>query len=189
MPSRHPQVLNRDTTLLVVIDLQTTFLNEIHEKERVLRTCSLLARASAVLRVPVITTVQYVSRMGGLDPTISEQLNAGEPIDKLSFSCAASTEFADRLRASGRTQILLCGIETHICVAQTALDLNEHGFQVHIAADAVSSRTLERHKLGMEKMRDCGVTPCSAEQAVYELMKEAGTSEFKQILKFVKDAG
>ena len=90
------------------------------------------------------------------------------------------------MAASGRQQILLCGVETHICVSQTALDLVHLGYQVHIAADAVSARSLEKHKLGMERMRDSAVLPCAAEAAVYELLREAGTPEFKSILQLVR---
>ncbi len=81
---------------------------------------------------------------------------------------------------------MLCGVETHICVSQTALDLMHRGYQVHVAADAVSSRSLEKHKLGMERMRDSSVLPCAAEAAVYELLREAGTPAFKSLLPFIK---
>ena len=188
MKTRHPNLLDHTTTLLVIVDMQEPFLNVIHERVRLTENVRLLAQTAAILNIPVVCTVQYAERMGGLVPEISEVLpsSALMPLDKLCFSCARSDEFAASLTATGRQQILLCGVETHICVSQTALDLVHLGFQVHVAADAVSSRTQEKHKLGMERLRDSGVLPCAAEAAVYELLGEAGTPEFKSIHKLVK---
>ena len=188
MKTHHPNLLDRTTTLLVIVDMQEPFLNVIHERARLTENVRLLAQTAAILNIPVVSTVQYAERMGGLVPEISEVLptSARWPLDKICFSCARSEEFAAFLAASGRRQILLCGVETHICISQTALDLVHLGYQVHVAADAVSSRSQEKHKLGMERLRDSGVLPCAAEAAVYELLGEAGTPEFKSILKLVK---
>ena len=188
MNTRHPNLLDRNTTLLIIIDMQEPFLSVIHERVRLTENVQLLAQAAAVLNIPVLSTVQYAERMGGIVPEIAEVLpqNAPKPVDKLDFSCARSEEFMAQVMATGRRQILLCGVETHICVSQTALDLVHHGYQVHVAADAVSSRTLEKHKLGMERMRDNAILPYAAEAAVYELLGAAGSPEFKSILKLVK---
>ncbi len=186
--TRHPHLLERSDTLLVVVDMQEPFLRGIYERVRLTENVRLLVQAAALLDIPVISTVQYAERMGGLVPEVSEILpvNTGAPLDKLCFSCAGSAAFTDLLMEAGRKQILLCGVETHICVSQTALDLAHQGYQVHVAADAVSARTLEKHKLGMERMRDSRVLPCAAEAAVYEWLTEAGTPEFKSLLKLVK---
>jgi len=188
LTTRHPNLLDRETTLLVIVDMQEPFLNVIHGRERLTENVRLLAQAAATLSIPILTTVQYAERMGGIVPEITEVLpfHTENPVDKLDFSCAGSEEFTALLMATGRRQILLCGVETHICVSQTALDLVHLGYQVHVAVDAVSSRTLEKHKLGMERMRDSGVLPCAAEAAVYELLGAAGTPDFKSILKLVK---
>jgi nicotinamidase-related amidase len=187
MPSRHPNILSSESTLLLLIDLQAPFLGGVDDSDRVMTRCSFLAESAAILGIPIITTVQYTSRIGGVVDEIARITPcAGAAIDKMCFSCAGSDEFLDRIRASGRRQILIGGVETHICVAQTALDLLHHGYQVHVAADAVSSRGMDRHKLGMEKIRDSGAIPCSAEQAVFELLQLSGTDEFKQVLRLVK---
>jgi nicotinamidase-related amidase len=188
MRPRHHSLLNRDDTVLVVIDMQEPFLRSIFECERVIERCQLLISSANILNVPVVVTTQYGERMGSVIPEISELTDAAEcmPIDKLVFSSAASQEFADKLLEIDRNQVLICGVETHICILQTALDLAHLDYQVHCAADAVSSRTMEKHKLGMEKMRDCGVLPCAAEGAVMELLFEAGTIEFKSILQLIK---
>ena len=184
--TRHPHILDREDTLLVVVDMQEPFLRGIHDRERLTQNIGLLVKSAALMQVPVIPTVQYAERMGGVVPEIMQALPAPVSLDKMCFSCAGVPAFLDAVAASGRRQILLCGVETHICVSQTALDLAAHGYQVHVAADAVSSRTLEKHKLGMERMRDSAVLPCAAEAAVYELLCEAGSPEFKAVLALVK---
>jgi len=174
--------------LLVVVDMQEPFLRGIHDREKLTEHVRLLVQAAVILDIPILTTVQYADRMGGLVAEVSEVLSSITPnaLDKMSFSCAGSDPFLENVRETGRRQILLCGVETHICVSQTALDLAHLGYQVHVAADAVSSRTLEKHKLGMERMRDNAILPCAAESSLYEWLREAGTPEFKAILKLVK---
>jgi len=186
---RHPHILRREDTLLVVVDMQEPFLRVIHEREGLIGSVRLLIQAAGILNLPVLTTTQYSERMGGLVPEIDEVLpeeGAVGPLDKMTFSCAGSDAFQSALASAKRRQVLLCGVETHICVSQTALDLQHAGYQVHVAADAASARSVEKHKLGMERMRDSAILPCAAEAAVYELLCEAGTPEFKAILKLVK---
>lgn len=186
---RHPNILNPEQTVLVVIDVQEPFLNVMHERERLLANVRLLVQSAAALGIPILPTTQYAERMGGVVPeitTLYQDFSAFLSADKLCFSCAGADGFLDGLASLDRRQILLCGVETHICVSQTALDLTHLGYQVHVAADAVSSRTLEKHKLGMERMRDSGVLPCAAEAAVYELLREAGTPAFRSLLPFIK---
>ena len=174
--------------MLVVVDMQEPFLNVMHERERLTANVRLLVEAAVRLHIPIVPTTQYAERMGGVIEEVMQPFRdaASKSIDKMCFSCADSEEFSESLAALKRRQVLLCGVETHICVSQTALDLTHQGCQVHVAADAVSSRTLEKHKLGMERMRDSGVVPCAAEAAVYEMLRAAGTPEFKAILPFVK---
>ena len=189
MPDRHPHILRPEDTALVVIDMQEPFLNVMHERERLVANVRLLVQSAMAVRVPVVLTTQNSARLGGVAAEIAGAFPkpaALAPIDKMAFSCAGAKGFLDGLEALGRRQILLCGVETHICVSQTALDLVHFGYQVHVAADAVSARTLEKHKLGMERMRDCGILPCAAEAAVYEWLREAGTPAFKAILPLVK---
>lgn len=169
-----------------MIDLQEPFLGVIWERDRLLNNAKLLIAAANTLSIPVIATTQYRQKLGGPIPEAAASLHGNAVVDKLSFSCAQSDEFRRRLVESGREQILICGVETHICVLQTALDLAHLGYQAHCAADAVSSRSVEKHKLGMETIRDAGVIPCSAEGAVFELLKQAGTPEFKTLQALVK---
>lgn len=182
---RHPHLLRADDTQLLVIDMQEPFLREIRNREPVLRSCALLIEASRILEIPTIATVQYREKMGGVVDGIATWLP--EPLDKLCFSCAGDTLFTRELAESGRRQILICGVETHICVSQTALDLLSQGFQVHVAADSVSSRADSTHQIGLDKMREAGVVITSAEGAIYELLAAAGTPKFKEILRLIKE--
>lgn len=187
-PNRNPFLLDRDRSVLVVVDMQESFLKVIHGREALTANVALLCRAAAILGIPTVATTQYTQRLGGIVPDIQEAI--GNPdvatIDKMCFSCAGSEAFFTTLQSLARPQVVLCGVETHICVSQTAQDLLHAGYQVHVVPDAVSSRTVEKHKLGMERIRDAGIRPCAAEAAVYEWLYEAGTPEFKAILPYIK---
>ena len=193
----HPSLLRVADTVIVAVDLQSTFLRVVHDSDRVAANSRLLIQSAAILGVPVITTTQNAARLGGIDDRIAGLLIAPSPfqgegrgevsvVDKMTFSCARSEGFLKALVGLNRRQIVLCGVETHICVTQTALDLVASGYQVHVAVDAVSSRSMEKHKLGMERLRDNGALPIAAESVVYELLGQAGTTEFKQILPLIK---
>lgn len=179
--------MRADSALLLVVDMQEPFLREIWERKRVIRNVSLLLEAARILNVPVLSTLQYARRMGGPIPEIAELLpESPPPMDKLCFSCAGDSAIAEAIRTNGRNQVLICGIESHICVCQTALDLVNQEHQVHVAVDAVSSRTESNARIGLRKMETAGVIPSSAEMAIYEMLNEAGTPEFKSIVELVR---
>ncbi|HLK56362.1 MAG TPA: isochorismatase family protein [Chthonomonadaceae bacterium] len=186
-PESHPNLLSAEKTLLVVVDMQEPFLRNIFERERVItNVCALIAGANA-LRVPVLGTTQYVARMGDVVTEVRRLLPGRQPIlDKMTFSCYADPAFAAEVARSDRKQILLCGIETHICVSQTAHELIAAGYQAHVAADAVSSRSEANYRLGLEKLKQGGVLLSSVEMALYEMLRKAGTSEFREILTIIK---
>lgn len=184
---RHPQILQASQSVLVVVDMQEPFLRHLFERERVVQQCRLLIQSASVLKVPVIATLQYAQRMGGVIPEIAEVLpEGGEPIDKMCFSCYGAEPFRAALMSSERTQVVLCGVEAHICVTQTALDALQAGFQVHVVQDAVSSRSRENWLVAMDRLRQAGVVVTCAESVVYEWLVQAATDEFRQILQWVK---
>lgn len=187
--SRHPSLLRRDSAMLVVVDPQDTLLRTIHQRDHLIKHMQLLIAAARIVGVPVIATTQNADRLGGIPEDLATSLFDAEAVlfDKMSFSCCGSQEFVHHLDGLGRNQIVVIGVETHICVAQTAMDLSTLGFQTHIAADAVSSRTFELHKLGMERIRDSGVLPCASESVLYEWAEVAGTTEFRAMLPLVKE--
>ena len=185
---RHPHLLRRDDTVVIAVDLQESLLRLVHQPEALTKRLQFILSAAQILGIPVIATTQNVGRLGGIPEDLASVLYDAEAtiIDKMTFSCCGSDQFLHTVQRLGRKQALIIGVETHICIAQTAMDLTTYGYQSHVAADAVSSRTLELHKLGMERIRDSAVLPCAAEAAIYELLGEAGTPEFRAILPLVK---
>ncbi len=186
--SRHPNLLNRDTSLLLVIDLQTSFISAIDRWDNCVKSARLLIQAARELGIPIIPTTQNATKLGGIVPEIESVLGPARSFDKLTFSCVSDSFLADAIRGARRQQVVLCGIETHICVSQTALELQGLGYQPHIAVDAVSARSLEKHKLGMERLRDNNVFPAATEAIVYEWLGTAGIPEFRALLPHIKEA-
>lgn len=180
----NPTKLSRNESVLVVIDLQANFLRIIHEADRVVDRALFLCQSAELLGVPMLFTEQYPERMGGTEPVFASFYN--EPIAKMEFSAAANARFMSRLESTGRRQVILVGIETHICVSQTAIDLLRGGYEVIVCPDALSASTQDRHKLGMERLRDSGAMPIHTEAVAYEWCHQAGTDEFKSLLGFVK---
>lgn len=182
-----PTLLRGDDTLLMVVDMQEPLLRDIWERERVVRNVCILLDAARELRIPVVPTLQNSRRLGGPIPEVGSRLPAQcVPFDKLAFSCCADGAVMSDVQRSGRKQVLICGVETHICVSQTALDLAAQGYQVHVAADAVSSRVESNWCVGLRRMEQTGVQISSTEMALYEILGEGGTPEFKAVLQLVK---
>ena len=183
----HPHLLHFDQSILVVVDMQEPFLRTLHDRERVLKNVAHMMKGAAILRVPIVTTTQYAEKMGGLLPEIKSLQSPNDaPINKITFSCCGNVAFNSLIQRSGRKQIILCGVESHICVSQTAHELVGMGYQVHVATDAVSARTEENDRLGLDKMRQAGVLLASVESVLYELLGEADSPEFRQILSLIK---
>jgi nicotinamidase-related amidase len=182
------QPLSAERSALVVVDIQEKLLPPIHEKERLVHNSQLLLHLAGILKLPVIATTQYARGLGKTVPEIASLLPAGEAIDKLKFGCFGSSEFCSALKAlpGRRNTILLCGMETHICVTQTALGALEQGYLVHVASDAVGSRSEWNWKIGLERMRAAGALISSTEMIIYELLGGSGTAEFKQMLQYLK---
>jgi nicotinamidase-related amidase len=183
---RHPNILDREDTVLIVVDLQEPFLRFIHERERVVANSVTLIKAAKILGLPVISTLQYPERMGDMVPEILDALPGDERIGKTTFSSYGSEAFVEKLKATGKSAVLVCGVESHICVSQTVHDLLAAGYQVHVAADAISSRSKCNWKIGVEKMRQAGAVITSVEAAAYEMLVDSKSPEFKQILDLVK---
>ena len=178
-------MLDIENTLMVVIDVQGRLAGLMHERAELFENIRKLIQSAGVLEIPIILTEQYPAGMGPTIPEIAELLSC-EAIAKVAFSCCGEKRFVEALEKSGRRQILLCGIETHICIYQTAVDLLESGYEVNVVADAVSSRTPGNKTIGLAKVRDAGAGITSVETAVFELLKAAGGDKFKAILRIVK---
>jgi len=175
------------SSLLAVIDVQQRLVPYIHDAERVLARCAFLIRAAALLDVPIVATTQNAARMGAIDPSLQEALPPDSQIvDKMTFSCCGVHDFQAQLEAASRRQIILLGIETHICVSQTAHDLLTMGYEVIVCPDAVGARSPDRYKIGMERIRDAGCAPAHTEAVAYEWIQAADDARFKQFLELVK---
>ena len=177
--------LARGTAALVLVDVQQKLLPAIHDREALVASCAKLARGMAALGVPIVWTEQNPKGLGPTVPEVAELL-PGEAVTKVSFSCCGEPAFAEAVAALGRTQLVLAGIESHVCVWQTAADLLDGGHEVHICADAVSSRTPANRQIGLDRARAAGAAITSVEMALFELLDTAGDPAFKAILQIVK---
>jgi nicotinamidase-related amidase len=182
------QLLNPDQCALVVVDVQEKLLAPIFQKDQLERNTKLLIRAARVLKIPSLISTQYAKGLGGTVPEIASLLPETEPIDKQLFSCFGSDVFCSLLKRlpGNRNTLLLCGMETHICVMQTALAALSEGYLVHVASDAVSSRVEWNWKVGLDRMRAAGAVISSTEMMIYELVRSSGSEAFKELLPHLK---
>jgi nicotinamidase-related amidase len=178
-----------DQCALLVVDIQEKLLPPIFQKDQLVRNSKLLIRAAGVLKIPAVISTQYAKGLGPTVPEIASLLPETEAIDKDRFSCFGSDTFCTLLKRlpGNRNTLLLCGMESHICVMQTALAALREGYIVHIASDAVSSRTEWNWKVGLERMRAAGAVISSTEMMIYELMRSSSSPAFKEMLPYLKE--
>jgi nicotinamidase-related amidase len=182
------RTLEIEQCALIVVDIQEKLLPPIWQKEQFVRNSQLLIRLAGILKIPAIMTTQYAKGLGNIVPEIASLLPENQAIDKLMFSCFGSDVFCSLLKRlpGQRTTVLLCGIEAHICVMQTALAALREGYLVHVAADAVSSRAESNWRIGLDRMRAAGAVISSTEMMLYELLRSSGAPAFKQLLPYLK---
>lgn len=183
---RHPALLDRNRAALAVIDMQEAFRRIIPDFDETASRVALVVQACKLFDLPIIVTEQYPKGLGRTVAAIAEHLPEDvEPIEKLSFSACGVQEFDTRLREHHVEQVMLCGIEAHVCVSQTAHDLLQNSYQVHLLSDAVSTRLPGNREVAINKMARAGAIISSIEMALFELCP-AGTPEFKQMQTLVK---
>ncbi len=187
-PRPSAPLLDREAVALLLVDLQYTLANVIFEPERVIKNVQLLLRAAEALRVPVILTTQHARGLGYLHPEIARFARGVPTFDKTSFGCFGDANFRRHLkeRAPAATTLLVAGLESHICVAQTVLGALEAGYLVHVLADATSSRTAANWQIGLARVELARAVISSTEMAIYELLGSAGTAEFRALLPLLK---
>jgi len=181
--------LEADRCALLVIDIQEKLLPPIYQKAQLVKNSRLLIRLAGSLKVPALISTQYARGLGDTVPEIASLLPETQAIDKHMFSCFGSDVFCSVLKRlpGNRNTVLLCGMESHICVAQTALAALRQGYIVHVASDAVSSRTEWNWKIGLERMRAAGAVISSTEMIVYEMLRSSGAPGFKELLPYLKE--
>jgi len=179
-------MLKKEEAALIVIDVQGKLATLMYRKEDLFANVVRMIRGARVLELPVIWTEQLPDKLGQTSPEIKEELTGLTPLIKKSFSCCGDAGFLKQLSGLGRRQLLLTGIETHVCVYQTALDLLASGYEVYLVRDAVSSRIESNYHLGVERMKDAGAVLTSVEMSLFELLRVAEGPQFKQIIEIVK---
>lgn len=179
-------MLKTDNTLLLVIDVQEKLFRVMPDKEALAASITKLIRGCRLLEVPVIVTEQNPA---GIGPTISDldaDLSQSTRLIKYAFSCCAEEEFLQSLERTGRKQIIICGIESHICVYQTAMDLLKRGYEVYVVSDGVSSRTAENRSLALRRLEREGVKLTGVEMTLFELLRTSKSEQFKAVSSLIK---
>jgi nicotinamidase-related amidase len=183
----HPKTLDNEQTALLVVDVQEAFRNAIPDFSLIASRIAVAVRGFQVLGLPIFVTEQYPKGLGRTAEEIVLTLPDGfEFIEKTAFSSCSAAEFVDKLKTAGANQIVLCGVETHVCVSQTAHDLLTQHFDVHLLTDCVASRFEHDKQAGLAKMFASGAVPSSTEMALFELMRDARHAKFKEIQSLVK---
>lgn len=187
-PEVDAQRLSLEDSSLIVLDVQERLMNAMRKdvRDHVVAQIRILIQAADRLGVPILLSEQYPQGLGSTLPELTEALPEYTPFTKLSFSCCGVPGFLGRLKEMDRRRVLLCGTETHVCVYQTALDLLAEGYAVHVASDATCSRTKENWRTGIALMNRAGAVITSTETALFDLLREAGTDDFKFLSKLVR---
>ncbi|MFC1478975.1 hydrolase [Planctomycetota bacterium] len=179
-------MLKPESTVLIIVDVQGKLAQLMHEKESLFENVQKIIKGVQVLEIPILWAEQNPKGLGPTIPEVADLLTDIESISKVEFSCCRNTDFMQALKEAGRNQVLIAGIETHVCIYQTVMDLISSKYEVEVVADAVSSRTLENKELALQKMRGRGVGLTCVEMALFELLGSAQGDTFKQILNIVK---
>jgi len=180
-------LLSRDETALIIIDVQEKLFERVEDGDRIADSICKLIRFANILGIPIILTEQYPEGLGPTIHRIRELIPNVKPIEKIEFSCMASREFRRRLSEINVKNLVLTGIEAHICVAQTAIEAITSGYKVYVVYDAISSRHRDDKAIAIERMKQHGVYMVTSEMLMYEVLRRAGTPEFKEILKLVRE--
>jgi nicotinamidase-related amidase len=183
---RSLELASREDTRLLIVDMQEKFVPVIEEIDGVIENCVKLMQGAKILGIPISATEQYPKGLGATIPQIAEHLNKDIP-EKLDFSCLNALDWAESgNEPDGRSRVIVAGIETHICIQQTALDLLAYGFRVIIPADAVSSRRSFDYEVALQRMAESGAVITTTESILFELCQTAAAPEFKEISRLVK---
>jgi len=179
--------LRSEDAVLVVIDVQEKLCRAMDEKvlERLVRNAGILLEAARELAIPVVATEQYVKGLGETLPELTQHLT-GPAMEKMTFSCCGDDAFMEKLKGLGRKQVIVVGMETHVCVLQTVIEMLDAGYTVHLVRDAVMSRRKDNWFVGLETAQAAGAVITSTEAALFQLLRIAGTESFKKLSKLVR---
>ncbi len=178
--------LDRDDSVLVVVDIQERLARVMEERETVVNNCLHLIELATLHSIPVVLTEQYPKGLGPTLPEIADALGDTGPVEKITFSCCGEAGFLEKIRSSERRKVILTGMETHVCVLQTALDLMKDGYTVHMVEDAVTSRRKENKETALRFLRDAGCVVTCTETVLFQILERAGTDEFRAIARRIR---
>ncbi|MCW8410024.1 hydrolase [Legionella sp. PATHC035] len=176
-------LLNKEDSLLLLVDVQEKLTPAVLNHELFIARCEWLLKLAQRLSVPILVSEQYPQGLGSTLKQFQQYFDPRECVDKVSFSCMGEPTYVERLKQLHKKQLILIGIETHVCVLQTALEMREAGFEVFVVVDAVSCRGEQNMKYGLKRMKNEGVHLITSEMVFFEWLKKAGTPEFKQLSK------
>ncbi len=179
-------ILDKDEAALLIIDIQERLAAVMGMRNQVVKNTTLLIELAKMQKIPIVVTEQYPKGLGRTVPGIQEALPSYQPVEKIAFNCCGEPAFVAELKKHDRKKIVISGMETHICVLQTAIGLLKDGYIPHVASDAVCSRAKHAWRAGIEFMRDAGAVITCTETALFQLLGVAGTEEFKVVSRMVK---
>lgn len=186
MNDRHPNLFTKENSIVLLVDYQERFVKVLHDNEQTIKNIKLLLSGANIYKVPLYVSEQVPEKLG---PTISdfkELLKDATFFSKTTMSCCGKPSFLDALKSKNISKVAVCGIEAHVCVEQTCLDLIYNGFQVHLATDAITSRLLYNKPIAIEKMKSAGGIISSVETILFEMAYEAGNEEFRKLQQLFK---
>lgn len=179
-------MLKQDNAVLVIIDIQGKLATLMHNKEKFYENVVIMIKGARILGLPIVWNEQLPDKLGETIDQIKDQLSGYQPLAKKSFSCSGNPDFVKAVKESGRKQVLIVGMESHVCVYQTVRDLIADGFEVFLASDGVSSRTEENRRVGLEACHSLGAKLYSVEMALFEMLNVAEGDQFKQVVRILK---
>lgn len=175
-----------DKTVMLLVDVQGRLAQLMVEKESLFKSLQIMIQSMKILNIPVLWMEQIPQKIGPTLDELSQLMPDNQPIEKYAFSCCREPDFMQALEAIGRTQVILTGIETHICVYQTGVDLIDKGYEVQVVSDCVSSRTKENKEIGIQRLAQSGAAVTSTEMVLFELLEKAEGDRFREIAKLIK---
>lgn len=183
---RHPDLLTPENSVLLIVDVQEKFRGHIHNFQETLHNIGVMVQGAKLLEVPIFVTEQYPQGLGKTVSEVTELIEKSQNFEKTAFSCCQDEAFCEAIKNTHRRHIVVCGIEAHVCVNQTVLDLLNLGYRVHVVVDAVSSRNPENKKFGLKKMESSGALMTSVEMALLEFVQDSGKPVFKGVQRLIK---
>lgn len=183
---RHPNLFSRYNSAILLVDYQERFVPVLPDNEQTIKNIKLLLSGSQIYNIPIYVSEQVPEKLGNTIKELKDMLSNAHFFSKKAMSCCGEIKFIEKLKSKNIKQVVVCGIEAHVCVLQTSLDLIHNGFQIHLVADAITSRLLHNKPIAIEKIKNAGGIITSVETVLFEMAYEAGTEEFKKLQQLFK---